>query len=61
MKVEGRNSVYELLKTDKEIEIQTPMGLLIADPGDWVEVKSDGSYGAPRKPDVIKTDYDEKA
>lgn len=51
----------KMFKTDKEIEIQTPWGLLIADPGDWVEVKSDGSYGAPRKPDVIKTDYDEKA
>ena len=50
----------KMFKTDVEMEIKTNKGLLKADAGDWIELKDDGSYGAPRKPDVIRTDYEEK-
>ena len=50
----------KMFKTDVEMEIQTNKGLLKADAGDWIELKDDGSYGAPRKLDVIRTDYKEK-
>lgn len=46
-----------MFKTDKELTISSPWGDLKASKGDWVELKKDGSLGAPRKPYVIDTDY----
>lgn len=50
----------KMFKTNKEMYIETSHGTYKADAGDWIEIKPDGSYGAPRKPDVIRTDYEEK-
>lgn len=51
----------KMFKTDKEMYVETKWGTYKADAGDWIEIKDDGTYGAPRKPDVIVTDYEEKA
>ena len=46
-----------LFKTDTERTIHTEWGDYTASPGDWVELKPDNTLGAPRKPDVVFTDY----
>ena len=46
-----------MFKTNKALTIKSPWGDLKADVGDWVQLKDDGSLGAPRKPYVIDTDY----
>lgn len=50
----------KMFKTDKEMYVETEWGTYKADAGDWIEIKKDGTYGPPRKPDVIITDYNEK-
>jgi hypothetical protein len=47
----------KMFKTNKEMKIEMPFGILTADPGDWVEIKDDGTYGAPRKQYCIDNDY----
>lgn len=48
----------KMFKTNEEMQVKTPWGIYTASPGDWIQIKSDGTYGAPRKPDVIETDYE---
>lgn len=48
----------QMFKTNEEMQVETPWGTYTASPGDWIQIKMDGTYGAPRKPDVIETDYE---
>lgn len=48
----------KMFQTDKTLNIQTEWGEMTAVPGDWIAVKDDGTFGPPRKPDVIETDYE---